>query len=160
MTDEVAGIATRLAKHPFLAGMPDVHVQALAGLARLQRWPADTRLFSEHRSAVRFFLLEEGLVYIEMPIPGQEDMVLETVRGGEVLGWSWLFPPYVWHFSALTVAPTEAIVLAAAGVRERCEASPEFGYDLIRRVAGVAIQRLHAVRLRLMNLYDPTPPRR
>lgn len=149
----MSDVRTRLAAHPFLVGMTGEHVDLLAAEATIERWPAQTQLFFEHRPADRFFLLVEGLVSIEMLVPGRGTVVLETVQAGEALGWSWLFPPYTWHFGACTVEPTQAVVLDAARVRALGEREPAFGYQLMCRVAGVVIHRLQAARLRLMDVY-------
>ena len=77
-------------------------------------------------------------------------MVIETIGMGELLGWSWLFPPYRWTFGAVAAAPVEAFEFDAAAVREVCTADPGLRYELIQRITQVLAKRLQATRIRLI----------
>jgi CRP/FNR family cyclic AMP-dependent transcriptional regulator len=80
-------------------------------------------------------------------------ITIETIEAGEVLGWSWLFPPYRWHFSARVVEPTRAIALDGVCLRSKGEADHDLGYELVKRVAQIMMQRLQATRLQLLDVY-------
>ena len=69
-----------------------------------------------------------------------------------MLGWSWLFPPYYWHFDARALQPTKAIFFYGTWLRENCERDHDFGYELIKRVSAVVIARLQTVRKRVVEL--------
>jgi CRP-like cAMP-binding protein len=69
---------------------------------------------------------------------------------GELLGWSWLFPPYRWAFGAVAASQVEAFEFDARAVRVRCAADPAFGYEVTRRLAEVVTQRLRSTRVRLI----------
>jgi hypothetical protein len=92
-----------------------------------------------------------------MPVPGRGDVVVETLAGPTVLGWSWLSPPYRWHFGAVARQPSTALAFDATSVRQRCERDPAFGYAVLNLFAPVIIQRLQATRLRMLDLYAPRP---
>ncbi len=79
--------------------------------------------------------------------------MIETIEAGEVIGWSWLFPPYRWHFDARALAPVRATRFDGACLRGKCEADPALGYDLMSRFAQVLIERLQWTRLRLLDVY-------
>ena len=88
-----------------------------------------------------------------MRVPGRGDQIVETLGPGTVLGWSWLHPPYRWHFGAVARLATTAIAFDAASVRRRCDADPAFGYAALRAFTPVITERLQATRLRLLDLY-------
>ncbi|HEU5158403.1 MAG TPA: cyclic nucleotide-binding domain-containing protein [Streptosporangiaceae bacterium] len=140
-----------LLEHPFVAGLP--HAAELAGRARRTEFPPGARLFEEGDEADRFWLIQTGKVALDLHVPGREDVVIETLGDGEVLGWSWLFPPYRWHFGARAVADTHAVEFDGQAVRAVCDADPTLGYALTRRFLGVMLDRLQSTRIRLLDLY-------
>jgi CRP/FNR family cyclic AMP-dependent transcriptional regulator len=137
---------------------------AFVGLNR--RWIADivgcaqdeflapgAHLFREGAPAERCFLLRDGAVALEVATPGRGAVVIETLHAGEVVGWSWLFPPHRWQFDGRAVEPTRAIAFDGACLRAKCDADHELGYELMRRFAAVAVERLQATRLQLLDVY-------
>jgi CRP/FNR family transcriptional regulator, cyclic AMP receptor protein len=142
--------AEALAGHPFLHGMPHAHLAVLADTARDVTFPARHRLFEDGGSATRFWLIQSGHVSLDLYVPGQSRMKIDTIGMGELLGWSWLFPPYRWAFGAVAVRQTEAFEFDARMVRACCQDDPELGYDLTQRLARVLAKRLQATRVRLI----------
>ncbi|MEV4138841.1 cyclic nucleotide-binding domain-containing protein [Dactylosporangium sp. NPDC049742] len=141
-----------LVEHPFMAGVPDRFLERMAHYSHRVTVRAGTRLFSEGGRADRFWLIRDGLVSLDTHLPGRGDVVVETIGAGQVLGWSWLFPPYRWHFGATADTPVLAICFDAAGVRAMCAEEPELGYELTRRLIGVVVERMQATRLRMLDL--------
>ena len=92
-------------------------------------------------------------VALEVFTPTRGPVVIETLGPGEVLGWSWLFPPYRWHFDAQAVEPVRAVALDGGCLRGKCEEDPRLGYELTRRFAAIMMDRLQATRLRLLDVY-------
>jgi CRP/FNR family transcriptional regulator, cyclic AMP receptor protein len=142
--------ASSLAAHPFLRGMSRDQLGVLAGMARDVSFPARQRLFGDGGNATRFWLIQSGYVSLDLDIPGEGPVVIETIGMGELLGWSWLFPPYQWAFGAVAVTAMEAFEFDAPAVRERCAADPGLGYELNQRIARVLAKRLQATRIRLI----------
>jgi len=146
-------VAARISAHPFFAALTDEQRAALAGDAAAVMFTAGERLFDEGGSADRFWLIEDGRVALDMRVPGRGDQIVETLASGAVLGWSWLHPPYRWHFGAVARLVTAAIEFDARSVRRRCDADPAFGYAALRLFTPVITERLQATRLRLLDLY-------
>ncbi|MGW3013125.1 cyclic nucleotide-binding domain-containing protein [Streptomyces sp. NPDC001219] len=117
--------------------------------------PRATRLFEEGRRADRFWIIRSGQVVLDQHVPGRRAAVVETLGREELLGWSWLFPPYLWHLGAETVGPVEAVEFDAKAVRDLCEADPVLGRAMYRYVARTVADRLHGTRTRLLDLYGP-----
>jgi len=152
--------AEALAAHPFLHGMTHDHLAVLAGAAADVTFPARHRLFEDGGNATRFWLIQSGYVALDLLVPGQGRMKIETIGMGELLGWSWLFPPYRWAFGAVAASPVEAFEFDGRAVRARCADDPELGYELTRRLAHVVARRLQATRVRLISASSqPTMPR-
>jgi CRP/FNR family transcriptional regulator, cyclic AMP receptor protein len=141
-----------LARHQFTRGMPADYIAALAGAARHVKVPARHRLFEEGGTADRFWLIQAGRVALDMQVPGRGLVVIEALGMGDVIGWSWLYPPYQWRLGAVAMQPTQAFEIDGAKVREMCAADPGFGYELTRRFLVLVVGRLQATRSRLLDL--------
>jgi CRP-like cAMP-binding protein len=135
---------------PFFRGMSEGHLAELALAAEEIRFPAGHRLFEEGGNAKAFWLIESGRVALDLQVPGEGREVIESLGMGDLLGWSWLFPPYQWAFGAAAVADVQAFEFDAEMVRASSAADPEFGYDLTRRVALVLARRLRTARIKLL----------
>ena len=142
--------AAALSAHPFLHGMPADQLGVLAGAARDVKFPARHRLFEDGGNATRFWLIQSGHVSLDVHIPGEGPVVIETIGMGELLGWSWLFPPYKWAFGAVAATAVEAFEFDAPVVRESCAAEPGLGYELNQRITRVLAKRLRAARIRMI----------
>jgi CRP/FNR family cyclic AMP-dependent transcriptional regulator len=142
-----------LVAHPFLSGMQPRHLERLSHSAASASFGADARMFSEHGQAEGFWLIRDGFVNLDIRVPGRGNVIVETLGPGAVLGWSWLFPPYRWHFGAVTAEPVLAIAIDGAGTRALCDVEPAFGYDLTKRFTATVVERMQATRMRLLDLY-------
>jgi CRP-like cAMP-binding protein len=146
-------IETLLAKHEFLTGMSPEHLAFVAGCGSNVRFDAGEYIYREGEPADQFHLIRHGKVSLEIFVPGRGPLVIETISEGEVLGWSWLFPPYRRRFDARALEVTRAISLDGACLRAKCEEDHDLGYDIVMRFSQVVIQRLQATRLRLTDMY-------
>jgi CRP-like cAMP-binding protein len=126
------------------------HLAVLADAASDVTFPARRRLFEDGGSATRFWLVQSGYVALDLHVPGEGQVRIDTIGMGELLGWSWLFPPYRWAFGAVAASQVEAFEFDARAVRVRCAADPAFGYEVTRRLAEVVTQRLRSTRVRLI----------
>ena len=143
----------RAAAQPFFAGIAPAHLRTLCQDAAAVSYPPGERIFAEGGVADRFWLTETGSVALDLRAPGRGDQVIETLVAGTVLGWSWLDPPYRWQFGAVARGFVEAIAFDAASVRRRCDVDPTFGYTMLRLFVPIITHRLHATRLRVLDLY-------
>jgi CRP/FNR family transcriptional regulator, cyclic AMP receptor protein len=141
-----------LAAHPMLHGMSTDHLAMLAGSASDVAFPAGHRLFDEGGSANHFWLLQSGSVTLDLHVPGQGRVRIDTVGLGELLGWSWRFAPYRWAFGAVAASPVEAFEFDARAVRAFCASEPEFGHEVTERLARVLAKRLQSTRVRLIGV--------
>ncbi|MEU9991827.1 cyclic nucleotide-binding domain-containing protein [Streptomyces sp. NPDC048045] len=137
------------------AALPAEHRERLMCLAREVSFAAGTRLFEEGRRADRFWIVRTGTVALDLHVPGRRPAVIETLGRGELIGWSWLFPPCIWHLGAETTSPVRAWEFDAEAVRTMCADDPAFGRDIAVWVGRTVAQRLHASRVRLLDLYAP-----
>src|ERR1700761_9084027 len=124
-----------LATHPFLHNMSRDHLAVLAEAAVDVTFLACPRLFEDGGGASRFWLIQSGSVALDLHVPGQGRMKIDTIGMGELLGWSWVFPPYRWAFGAVSASPVEAFEFDGRMVRAGCESDPALGYELTRRLA-------------------------
>lgn len=150
---EIRTVETLLREHPFFEGMKEEYIASLAGCASNVRFPARSNLFSQKDQADHFFILQEGKVAIDIDAPGRGVITIETVGEGKVLGWSWLFPPYEWHYNARAVEDTKAIAMDARCLRGKCEEDPALGYELMKRFSAIMLRRMQRARMQLLDMY-------
>ncbi|HVB74880.1 MAG TPA: cyclic nucleotide-binding domain-containing protein [Ktedonobacteraceae bacterium] len=143
-------IESLLAAHPLFQELEPKHLHMLAKGAIEDRFEAQEYLFSEGDKANKWYVIRKGNVALETGTPPDGPITVETLEAGNVLGWSWLLPPYRWAYSARVIAPTQVIVLDGTSLREQCEEDHDFGYELAKRVAQGVVQRLEALRQRLL----------
>jgi CRP/FNR family cyclic AMP-dependent transcriptional regulator len=139
-------------QHAFFRGMKPHHLNVLTTGARTAAFEAGDLLFREGQPANQFFLITSGRIALEMHEPTGTTLLVQTLGVGEVLGWSWLFPPFSWHLQARVLEPTSVIVLSGAHLLIVAESNHDFGYELMKRVAQVVICRLQATRKQLLAL--------
>jgi CRP/FNR family transcriptional regulator, cyclic AMP receptor protein len=147
------GIDAVVLEAPVFAGLDASHAVQLAGCAQTTGWEQGAMLFREGDAADTFYVVRHGRVALELFIPNRGALTVETIEPGEVVGWSWLFPPYRWHFDGRAVESVRAIAVDGACLRGKCDDDPALGYDLMRRFSQVMLERLQATRLRLADLY-------
>jgi CRP/FNR family transcriptional regulator, cyclic AMP receptor protein len=154
---QAQGFEGLLSEHPFFRDLPPEHLATVAGCVSNAVYPAGTFLCREGEAADRFHVLRLGRVAVEIAPPIGGAMTLETVETGEVLGWSWLFPPYRWHFDARAISLVRALAVDGACLRRKCDEDPQLGFELMKRFAQLAVRRLEATQLQLLDLYVSQP---
>jgi CRP/FNR family cyclic AMP-dependent transcriptional regulator len=151
----VKAIDSVITEHAFLRGLNPEHLALLAASAMRMHFNSGQYIFSEGDPANRFYLIESGKVSLES---GRKDETAESIQilgPGDVLGWSWLFPPYYWHFDAWVLEPTTAIFFYGTRLREQCEENHDLGYQLMKRMAAIVIERLQASRQQVLAIRNP-----
>ncbi|MEU9239646.1 cyclic nucleotide-binding domain-containing protein [Streptomyces sp. NPDC048385] len=138
-----------------LRALPGEHRERLMRLAREVSFPQGARLFEEGARADRFWIIRSGRVELDMHVPGRRAAVIESLGHDELVGWSWLFAPYVWHLGAEATTPVRAYEFDAAAVRSMCQDDPALGNAVSQWVGQVLAHRLRATRTRLLDLYAP-----
>jgi CRP-like cAMP-binding protein len=141
-----------IAGHPFLEKLNPHQARILRDCAMFTQFKPGELIFREGDPANRFYLIIAGKVVLEAHVRDSGTMKIQTVNEGEVLGWSWLFPPYYWHFDARAVEPTDAVFFYGTPLREECESDHELGYEIIKRLSEVMIKRLQATRRQLAEI--------
>ena len=143
-------------EHPFFQDLLQPHLDVIVGCAKNVRFAEGVTLIREGDHADHFFLLREGLVALDVHQPGRATISIQTIGAGDVLGWSWLFPPYRWQFSAHALQAVRAIAFDGRCLRRKCEQDHDLGYGLMQRAARIMMQRLQATRLQLLDVYGAT----
>lgn len=142
-----------LAEHPFFKGLQQEYLDLVVGCASNVRFDAGQKIFNEGEEANQFYLIRVGKVAIELKVPAQREIIIETLHEGDILGWSWLIPPYTWHFDSRALELTRMIALDGKCLRTKCEQDHNFGYELLKRFSSIIVQRFEATRLQLLDIY-------
>jgi CRP/FNR family cyclic AMP-dependent transcriptional regulator len=149
-----------VAAHPFFLGLSEHHIRLLADCAIRTHFARDQVIFREGETANRFYVLEAGKVVLESIGSGDAPVMIDVIRENDLLGWSWLFPPYVWHFTARAVEPTAALFFYGTVLREYCDRDPALGLELFKRMSEVMTRRLQSARAKLLVAYAGDRPHR
>jgi CRP/FNR family transcriptional regulator, cyclic AMP receptor protein len=153
MKAETEAMATRVTLHPFLAGMNRTQLVLLTDFATPVHFEKGQTIFREGEPANRFYLIESGKVILESSGGLGDPVVIDTIGAGDLLGWSWMFPPYTWHFTVRAVEPTEAIFFYGTILREDCEKDHSLGYELLKRMTVVMNRRMQAARNKMLAVH-------
>jgi CRP-like cAMP-binding protein len=143
-----------LAHHPFFQGLDARYVRLVAGCGSNVKFDADAFLFREGEEANAFYLIRAGRIAVETFAAARGPIIIDTLSDGDILGWSWLIPPYNWHFDARAIELTRAIALDARCLRTKCEEDHDLGYELLKRFSTIIEDRLQATRMQLLDLYN------
>ncbi|WP_329330627.1 cyclic nucleotide-binding domain-containing protein [Streptomyces luteogriseus] len=136
-----------------LTALPPPQRQRLMTLAREVSFPEDTRIFEADGPADRFWVIRSGAVSLDQQVNSLQRVTVASLGAGDLLGWSWLFPPYTWDFGAVAFSPVRAYEFDAQAVLKLCEEDSELGVMLVRNVAEVLAHRLEMTRGKLMEQY-------
>lgn len=149
-----------LSETDFFAGMAPPYLELLAGCGKLVHFKAGEFLTREGDPADSFYLLRKGEVSIESAVPGK---VLTVSKAGpnDVVGFSWLFPPFRNAFDARAIDGVNAIHLDGKCLRQKAEDDHQLGYEFMKRFAEIILQRMQATRRQMLDIYHhpakPTP---
>jgi len=149
-------LQTRLAIHPFLAGMSAHQIELLTSCASLRQFREGEVIFRAGGRANGFYLIEKGSVAIEDWVCERGTITIETLHAGEPLGWSWIFPPYTWHFLARATTPTVALWFDGMALHRFCNEDLTLGHKLFKSMSRVMVQRLQSCRGKLIQALKPT----
>lgn len=139
--------------HPFFDGLDPSLLGTVAKCGQNRTFEAESYLCREGEPADVFYIVRRGRVALEVAVPNRGRVIIDSAGVGDVVGASWLFPPYRWQFDARATEPVGVVELDAECLRGKCDDDPELGYDLMKRFAAVFVQRMASARLRLLDLY-------
>lgn len=143
-----------ISAHPFFGDFDSEHLDTVVGCAKNMVFHQGDMIFRAGQKADQFYLIKHGRVALEIYVPHRDPLIIDTVVDGNVLGWSWLFPPYRWHFDARALDLTRAVALDGKCLRRKKEKDHQLGYKLMSRFAQVIEEDLQATRLQLIDLYQ------
>ncbi len=146
-----------LAEIPFFRGLKPEHLRLIAGCASNLKVPAGAYLGRAGDPADQFWIIRQGCMALELAIPGRGRTTIATMTDGEVVGFSWLLPPYQLHFDVHALAPTRALLFDGRCLRGKCEQDPALGHELLSRFSRVMADRIHAMSLQLIDVYGEHP---
>ncbi|WP_210745075.1 cyclic nucleotide-binding domain-containing protein [Nocardia flavorosea] len=145
--------ADDLSEFASLAALDRKELRALARVGREVTFPPGHRVIQEGQRADRCWLIRSGRIQLDARVDGHADITVQTLHGGDLLGWSWLIPPYRWHFGAVATERVTAVEFDTAALNRLSDDDPRFGRVLLLALAAVLVDRLQATRARLVDLY-------
>lgn len=150
----MASLESMLAEHPFLHGLDARYFQTLAECTAEAHFDEDEYLFRVRERAGRFHLLLTGKVALKMALPHVGPIPILTQGPGDAVGWSWLVPPYTWHYDARALEPVHTLALDTASLRRTFEDCPDLGCQFLKRMTLMISDRFQAMRSQLLEVYE------
>ncbi|MEK7850170.1 MAG: cyclic nucleotide-binding domain-containing protein [Candidatus Omnitrophota bacterium] len=147
-------IESIIRQHIFFRDLKEEYLSLIIGCAKTVVFKPGEIILEEGKLSEYFYLIRGGVVAVEIAVDERKPIVVQTICGGDILGWSWLIPPYQSRFNCRAVDLTRTIAFDGKCLRNKCEENHDLGYDLLKRLAGVLAQRLEAARFQLINLYE------
>ena len=146
-----------LVAHPFFKDLPPAIIHRLIRFASLARLDSGQYVFTEGEDANNFYLVLKGSISLEINIPNYGPVTIENIGRGNIMGWSWLYPPFLWHFDARAKEETELIILNGKALRAHIEIDHEVGYNLMKSIGKIMGHRLQAARRKIVEFYKIFP---
>ena len=147
---EIETLEKILDEHPFFRSMKEHHLRIIVESATVVRFEPQQVIFHEGEPAQRFYLIRTGKVALQLVSYRTEPLTLLTLGEGDIIGWSWLFPPYRWKFTAKGLSVTQAISLDGGSLRARCDEDHDLGFELMKRFAQIIDNRVEALSVHLV----------
>jgi CRP/FNR family cyclic AMP-dependent transcriptional regulator len=142
-----------LGEHDFFSGLEPAYLHLIVGCASNVRFETGAYLGREGQEADRFYLVRHGRVALEIRPSQRPPVIVETLEGGDILGWSWLVPPHFWRLDARALEQVRAIALDGTCLRRKCEENHDLGYELLKRFAHIMERRVQSMRMQLLDVY-------
>ncbi len=144
-----------LPTHAFFSGLDDSFMKFLSDSATQLRVKKGDVLFQQGERAVKFYLLRNGQMSVQVPALMGPTLEIQTLGEDQILGWSWLISPYRWNFQARALDDSDLLEFDGSAILARCEKDPKFGYELLKRFAALMSERLDAARQKMMDEWNP-----
>ncbi|MCP4873894.1 MAG: cyclic nucleotide-binding domain-containing protein [Gammaproteobacteria bacterium] len=144
-----------LSSHTFFSGLADSYLEFLANSATEVNYKEGDALFKQGAAADQFYLLRNGRVSVQVPALVGPTLEIQSLGADQMLGWSWLIPPYRWSFQARVMENTDLLQFDGSAILARCEQDPKFGYELFKRFTALMSERLDAARQKMMDQWNP-----
>lgn len=138
-----------LKEHPVFQRLSEVYLHQLAEHMEVVNLDAGSILFEEGESAELFYIVMEGTVDLYARIGEDEEEWVQLIDVGEVIGWSWLVPPYRWAFTAKSREGAMLMQFDAKAIRDLCDRDPAFGYGTMKQICSLMLGRLHTIRAQM-----------
>ena len=151
--ETAASLEELITTHPFLTGISREFQSFLCDCGSPRRFGSQQQVFQQGGEADHFYLIISGKVVVEATVPEGGRIVIQTLGAGEALGWSWLFPPHQWCFTATPAMPTEVLSFGGQQLRQKAQEDPDFARELLTRITRVLVERLQATRNELVRVY-------
>ena len=142
-----------LKEHPFFEELSEAQLDLLGGCGKNEHFKEDQLIFREDDPADQFYVLRKGRIALEIDGAQRGLITIQTLEAGDIMGWSWLIPPYRWRFYATALEEASVVALDGACLRGKCEKDAELGYALMKRFSAVLAKRLEQTRIQLLDIY-------
>lgn len=146
-------IVDLISEHIFFQGLDPKYLELIGGCGKNVQLKKGEYLFKEGTPADAFYLIRSGELAIQLGAPGKGAHIIETLGDKEVVGWSWIFPPYKWTYDSRCLSNVRLISLDGVCLRKKCESDHDLGFELMKRFSNTFVDRLKSMRIQLLDLY-------
>jgi CRP-like cAMP-binding protein len=134
-----------LVNHPLLGKLSTRNQRVLAATG--EPFAVESAMLAHEGDPARtLFLIQSGFVELTTIDRRGRRVLVQTIGPGEIVGWSWMVPPYLWQFEVRAAGRVCGVQYDAEWLRDRCEQDRDLGYELLRYMYGILADRLSATR--------------
>jgi len=149
-------ITEYLSNHVFFFELNEAYVALICDHVKTVEIKKGQFVFRQGERADKFYIIQQGQISVQIPALIGPVLEIHALGMDQVLGWSWLIPPYQWNFQAVAIEDTQLLAFDGASILARCEQDPKFGYQLLKRFTSLMSERLDASRQRMMDEWNPS----
>ncbi|MCK4842535.1 MAG: cyclic nucleotide-binding domain-containing protein [Methylococcales bacterium] len=148
-------IAEYLSNHEFFSELSEDILKLLCESASMLEVKKRQVLFRQGERADKFYIVRNGRISVQIPAITGPTLEVQTLSTDQILGWSWLIPPYQWHFQAKAEEDSKLLEFNGVAILSQCEQDPKLGYQLLKKFAVLMAERLDVSRQKLMDEWNP-----
>lgn len=146
-------IVDLLSELSFFQGLTSEDLAFIAGCGKNVIFEEKHMIAKPGDVADEFYIIRQGRVALILESPSHKPFIFQTLGENDLVGLSWLIPPYRWTISAKAIQMTKAIAINGACLREKCEKDHTLGFKLMKRLVQELVAREEAAIFHLLDVY-------
>jgi CRP-like cAMP-binding protein len=134
---------------PHFSGLSESYIEEISRISSARNFEAGEELFREGDAASHLMIVLVGEIDIVYELGSGQKVVADTLAAGDELAWSALLEPHYLTASGIAHKDGSLLQIEAAELRRLCLEDTDFGFLMMKQVAGTLRDRLSAIRVKV-----------
>ena len=130
-----------LGRFAMFAQLSPSDLEAVAGISRALPFDTGQQIITEGAEADTLYLFVKGNAAVKVSSAEGQQVLIDQVGPGELVGWSAVIEPHVYVASAWTTEPSEVIGIPGDELRALAKANSRIGYQVVKGIGEVMSKR-------------------